>query len=314
MKTTLTTASMLLGALLPGQPAIALDKAPLTAVGISVGSLDNPFFKALVRGAADEVRHINPKAHINTMSSDFVLKKQQGQIDQFIAAKVDVILLVAAHPQHIESAVHKAQSAGIKVVAVDVEAVGADITVQSDNRQAGKAVCDYLAEKIGGKGNLIIQNGPSVSSIRDRVEGCHNSLKRYPGIKLLDDKGDGKASSYGGMNLMLEHLQRYPKIDAVFTINDRQAIGADQAARKMGRQEMIIGSVDGSPDIEVALKQDTRLRVSASQNPFVLGQTAARLGYQLLNGDAPRDRDIRMPVPLVTRENVREYKGWSASH
>ena len=314
MQTTLTTVSALVGALLLSQPVAATEKTPLTAVGISVGSLDNPFFKALVRGAAEEVRHINPAAQINTMSSDFALDKQLGQIDQFIAAKVDMILLVAAHPQQIEGAVHKAQAAGIKVIAVDVEALGADITVQSDNRQAGKAVCDYLAEKIGGKGNLIIQNGPTVSSIRDRVEGCHNSLKRYPGIKLLEDKGDGKASSYGGMNLMQEHLQRYPKIDAVFAINDRQAIGADKAARSQGRQEMIIGSVDGSPDIEAALQQDTRVRVSAGQNPFLLGKTAAQLGNRLVNGESPPERDIRMPVPLLTRDNVREYKGWGAVH
>lgn len=314
MSTRLCAVSMLASLMLATQPAAAAEKSRLNAVGISVGSLDNPYFKALVRGALGEIRSINPTAHINTVSSDFVLARQQAQIDQFIAAGVDMILLVAAHPQQIEPSVRKARQAGIKVVAVDVEAAGADVTVQSDNRLAGKSVCTYLAEKIGGKGNLIIQNGPPVSSIRDRVEGCRSSLKNYPGIQLLDDKGDGKASSFGGMNLMLSHLQRYPRIDAVFAINDRQAIGADKAARSQGRQEMIIGSVDGSPDIEAALQQDTRVRVSAGQNPFLLGKTAAQLGNRLVNGESPPERDIRMPVPLLTRDNVREYKGWGAVH
>lgn len=297
---------------LTAMPAMASEKVVLQSVGISVGSLDNPFFKALVRGAANEVHAINPAAQVKTMSSDFALSKQMTQVDQFINAKVDMILLVAAHPKDIEPAVRKAQAAHIKVIAVDVEAAGADITVQSDNRQAGKNVCDYLADKIGGKGNFVIQNGPPVSSIRDRIEGCRQSLKQHPGIKLLEDDGDGKASSFGGSALMQEQLKRYPQIDAVFTINDRQAIGADKAARAAGRTEMIIGSVDGSPDIEAALKQRGLIRVSASQDPFVLGQTAVKLGYQLLNGNAPENRNIRMPVPLVTRENLLNYKGWTA--
>lgn len=293
-------------------PAMAAEHADLHSVGISVGSLDNPFFKALVRGALTEIRSINPTTQVNTMSSDFMLNKQMAQIDQFIAAKVDMILLVAAHPKDIEPAVRKAQAANIKVIAVDVEAAGADITVQSDNRLAGKSVCDYLADKIGAKGNVVIQNGPSVSSIRDRVEGCRQSLKQRPGIKLLEDDGDGKASSFGGSALMQEQLKRYPKIDAVFTINDRQAIGAEKAARTAGRTEIIIGSVDGSPDIEAALKQRGLIRVSASQDPFVLGQTAVKLGYQLLNGNEPENRSVRMPVPLVTQENLLNYKGWTA--
>lgn len=293
-------------------PAMATAGTALHSVGISVGSLDNPFFKALVRGALSEIRTINPATQVNTMSSDFMLNKQMTQIDQFIAAKADMILLVAAHPKDIEPAVRKAQAANIKVIAVDVEAAGADITVQSDNRLAGKSVCDYLAGKIGGKGYFVIQNGPPVSSVRDRVEGCRQSLKQYPGIKLLEDEGDGKASSFGGSALMQEQLKRYPRIDAVFTINDRQAIGADKAARTAGRTEMIIGSVDGSPDIEVALKQRGLIRVSASQDPFVLGQTAVKLGRQLINGNTPENRDVRMPVPLVTRENLLNYKGWTA--
>ena len=42
--------------------------------------------------------------------------------------------------------------------------------------------------------------------------------------------------------LMRAHLQRFPHIDAVFAINDRQALGTESAALKMGRREMLIGS------------------------------------------------------------------------
>ena len=49
---------------------------------------------------------------------------------------------------------------------------------------------------------------------------------------------------------MQGHLTRFPKIDAVFTINDPQAIGTDLAAKQLNRTGIIITSVDGAPDIE----------------------------------------------------------------
>ena len=62
------------------------------------------------------------------------------------------------------------------------------------------------------------------------------------------------------MNVMQGHLTRYDEIDAVFTINDPQAIGSDLAAKQIGRSEIVIASVDGAPDIEGALKRDTLIR------------------------------------------------------
>ena len=59
--------------------------------------------------------------------------------------------------------VKRAQAAGIVVVAVDVAAAGADATVQTNNIQAGEIACQYIADKLGGKGGkVIIQNGPQV--------------------------------------------------------------------------------------------------------------------------------------------------------
>ena len=83
-------------------------------------------------------------------------------------------------------------------------------------------------------------------------------LAKKPDIKILSDDQDGKGSREGGLNVMQGHLTRFPTIDAVFTINDPQAIGTDLAAKQLGRSELIITSVDGAPDIEKALKPATR--------------------------------------------------------
>lgn len=217
----------------------------------------------------------------------------------------------AADPRAIGPAVKRAQAAGITVVAVDVAADNADATVQTNNVQAGEIACQYMAEKIGGKGNVIIQNGPQVSAVVDRVNGCKRVLGGFPDIKLLSSDQDAKGSRDGGLNVMQGHLTRFPDIKGVFTINDPQAIGSDLAARQLNRSGIVITSVDGAPDIVGALKGNTQVQASASQDPYAMGKLAVEIGNGLLNGRKPENAMTLMPSRLVTRDNVGDYPGWT---
>ncbi len=118
-------------------------------------------------------------------------------------------------------------------------------------------------------------------------------------------------SSLGGQRAMQRDLQRLPRIDAVFTINDRQALGAEKALRAAGRQQVLIGSVDGSPDIERALRLPGQIVASASQSPYLIGREAVLLGLRLRQGDAGK-RLVTVPVGLVTRANLAGYQGWQS--
>ncbi|WP_046865573.1 ABC transporter substrate-binding protein [Microvirga massiliensis] len=284
----------------------------LKAIGITLGSLGNPFFVALAKGAEAKAKEINPNVKVTATSADYDLNKQFNQIDNFIASGVDMILLNAADPKAIVPAVKRAQQAGIVVVAVDVAAAGADATVQTNNLQAGQIACQYLSEKIGGKGNVIIQNGPQVSAVIDRVKGCKEVLAKSPAIKILSDDQDAKGSREGGLNVMQGHLTRFPDIAGVFTINDPQAIGSDLAAKQLNRKNIVITSVDGAPDIEAALKGDSLVLASASQDPYAMAQQAVAVGYDIMNGKKPQDPMILMPSTLITKDNVASYKGWTS--
>ena len=284
----------------------------IKSVGVTVGSLGNPFFVTIAKGAEAKVKELNPNAKVLAVSADYDLNKQFTQIDNFIAAGVDMILLNAADAKAIEPAVKKAQKAGIAVVGVDVAAAGADATVQTDNVQAGRIACEHIVKRLNGQGNVIIQNGPQVSAVVDRVKGCKEVLTAAPGIKVLSEDQDGKGSREGGMNVMLGHLTRFQKLDAVFTINDPQAIGTDLAARQLKRKGIVITSVDGAPDIENALKTDTLVEASASQDPWAMAQQAIIIGNDVLNGKRPANPMVLIPSNLITRDNVTSYKGWSA--
>ena len=250
---------------------------------------------------------------MNAASADYDLNKQFTQIDNFVASGVDMILVNAADPNAIAPAIKRAQAAGVVVVAVDVAAAGADATVQTNNVQAGEIACQYIADKLGEDGGkVIIQNGPQVGAVVDRVNGCKEVLAKNPNIEILSDDQDGKGSREGGLTIMQGHLTRFPEVDAVFTINDPQAIGSDLAAKQLGRSEFFITSVDGAPDIETALKGNTLVQASASQDPYMIAQTAVEVGYKIMNGEKPDETMILLPSELITRDNVGDYKGWSA--
>jgi ribose transport system substrate-binding protein len=284
----------------------------LTGIGITVGSLGNPFFVAIANGATAAARAINPDVKVITTASDYDLNKQFTQIDNFISAGVDLILINAADPVAIAPAVRKAEAAGITVVAVDVAAQGADATVMTDNVRAGTDACQAIVERLHGKGDVVIVNGPHVSSVIDRVRGCEAVLSKA-GITPLSDNQDAKGSRDGGFAVMQGLLTRFAHIDAVFAINDPTAIGAGLAARQLHRDDLFITSVDGAPDIEAALKDPKSLVVaSASQDPYLMAQRAVQIGSEILQGRKPAETVQLIEPTLITGSTVGAYRGWSS--
>ena len=287
----------------------------LKSIGISLGSLGNPFFIALSKGATFEAQKINPSVKVQTLGFDYDIGKQFTQIDNFIAAGVDLILLNPADAKAVAPAIKKAQAAGIIVVAVDTNADGADAVVTTDNIQAGEISCQFMIDKLGGKGNVIIENGPQVSAVVDRVNGCKAVIAKAPGIKLLSSDQDAKGSRDGGLAVAQALLTRFDKVDGIFAINDPQAIGTALAAKQMNRSGVVVTSVDGAPDIESALKDANlaEIAASSSQDPFFMARRAVQLGAALLNGQKPEQVVTLLPSVLVTRANVGEYKGWTSA-
>ena len=118
----------------------------------------------------------------------------------------------------------------------------------------GQTAPKFSAEPVGGagpksldeaKGKVVILNGPSVSSIQDRVKGCQSVLSKTK-IEIISDNQNAKATREGGLTVMQSLLTRFPKVDGVFTVCDQEAIGADLAAKQFNRKDFMIVSVDAT--------------------------------------------------------------------
>ncbi|MGA7938015.1 MAG: ABC transporter substrate-binding protein [Kovacikia sp.] len=290
-------------------------KSELGSVAVTVGDLGNPFFVQIGRGAeAAAIKIGGPHTRTTIVSSGYDLNQQFNQIENFIASNTSLILLNAAESKGIAPAVAKAKEAGITVVAVDVGAEGGvDATVTSNNLQAGRLSCQYIVDRLKGNGNVVIINGPPVTAVLDRVKGCEEVFSKNPGIKVLSRDQNAEGSRDGGLRVMSDLLTSFSKIDAVFAINDPSGIGAELAAQQAKRKEFFIVGVDGAPEAKDALQDNKSLFVAtAAQDPFAMAVKAVEVGNDILKGKKPEQSTILIPVSLITRDNVRDYKGWTA--
>jgi ribose transport system substrate-binding protein len=285
----------------------------LNSVAVTVGDLGNPFFVQIAHGAEAKAKEINPKVKFSALSSNYDVNNQTNQIDNFISSNVNLILLNAADSKGIAPAVIRARQAGITVVAVDVGAEGGvDATVTSNNKQAGELDGKYVADRLKDKGQVVIVNGPPVTAVTDRVAGFLEEIKKHADIKILSQDQNAGGSRDGGLRVMSDLLTAFKKIDAIFAINDPTAIGCDLAATQAQRKDFFIVGVDGAPDVVPALKDPNSLiAASAAQDPFTMAKKAVEIGNDIINGKKPEKELTLIPVELITKENVNQYKGWT---
>jgi ribose transport system substrate-binding protein len=160
--------------------------AKVQTIGLMVQDLSNPFFQSMANGVTAAAEQIGATVNVQDGRQD--LGAQNEQIDAFIQQQIDVLLINAVDSEGIGPAVERAKQAGIKVVAVDVAARGAEAMVTLDNTAAGDIACTYLAEQIGGSGDILLINGTPISSVQDRVTGCKRALQRYPQVRIVAEQ------------------------------------------------------------------------------------------------------------------------------
>jgi ribose transport system substrate-binding protein len=282
--------------------------AQVKTIGLMVQDLSNPFFQSMANGVKAGAAKLGATVNVQDGRQD--LGVQNEQIDAFIQQKVDVLLLNAVDSVGIGPAVERAKAAGITVVAVDVNARGAEATVTLDNTNAGEIACTYLADHIGGEGNILLVNGTPISSVQDRVTGCKRALTRYPKIAIVaEQNGDnGRARA---VTITTDMLTAHRDVKGIFGINDPTALGATLAAEQAGFNNLVIVGVDASPEAVAELhKPNSMFQGSAAQDPNTQGAIGLDMARRLFAGEKLEQNTVRVPTQFITRANLAQYKGW----
>jgi len=226
--------------------------------------------------------------------------------------KVDAIVLIPIDGKGIVSGIERANKAGVPVFICNTRAEGGETLgfAGIDHRAMGVSIGQYVANRLKGKGQIVILEGTTgASTAIDRLDGVMDSLKKYPDIKILAST-TAKYQREMGMKVMEDLLIRFPKIDAVIGINDAMALGAKEAikdARKLG--EIIIAGIDATPEGIDNIKNG-ELTATVDANCFGQAFTAVDLTCKyLLTGAKPaRETQIGSGMPeVITKDNVERF-------
>lgn len=275
-------------------------------IGVSLLNLSSEFIVMLNRAMESKAKELGVKLIVNDARRNAELQVQQAE--SFIARKVDVIILNPCEVDASSPAVEKAIAAGIPVVNVNSETRAAPTAfVGSRDEESGRIALEYIAKRLGGKGNIVIMQGfmGQAAQIK-RDQGALEVLSKYPEIKVLA-RQTAEWDRAKAVTLMENWIQSYgSKINAVFAHNDEMAMGAlialEQAKLK---DKVIVVGIDAIADALRAVK-DGRLDATVFQDAKAQGSTAVEVAYKIATKQ-PFEKEIYIPFKLVTRENVDQF-------
>jgi ribose transport system substrate-binding protein len=261
-------------------------------VGVSLLTQTHAFFKDLEAGLREEAAARNLELVVVACEMDPA--RQAAQIEDFVAQRVSAILLAPCDSDAVGPHLAGPERAGIPVFTADIAARSGKVVshVASDNVQGGRLAAQAMAEYLGGRGDVLIIDHPTVASVQDRVRGFEDEMRKHPGIRIV-----GKPSSDGqrarAMAVMEDMLQAHTGLRGVFGINDDSALGATAVLDAAGRTDIVVIGYDATEEAQQAIRSGGPLKADVVQYPDRIGRTAIEMIARHLAGE-----DVPAVVPI----------------
>ncbi|OPA90372.1 rhizopine-binding protein [Pseudomonas fluorescens] len=309
MKTPIRFTALALSMFLASGVASAAD----LKIGVSMSAFDDTFLTYL-REDMDKQAKSYPKGdgvqlQFEDARADVV--KQLSQVENFISQKVDAIIVNPVDTASTANIIKAATAAKIPLVFVNRRPDQKDlpkdvVAVVSDDVEAGKLQMQYIAEKLGGKGKIVILLGDLANnSTTNRTKGVKEVLAKYPDIKIEQEQ-TGIWLRDRGMTLVNDWLTQGRDFNAVLANNDEMAIGAAMALKSAGKKGVLIAGVDGTPDgLNAITKGD--MTVSAFQDAKGQADKSVDAARKMARNE-PVEQNVVIPFQLITPDNVKDFK------
>lgn len=237
--------------------------------------------------------------------------KLTSDVSDLLNQGVQGLIISGAFIESAPAALDEIKQAGVPVVMVDRLLKGGDYTswVGPENRAIGEAIGTFMANKLGGKGKVvIIRGGPADNTIgSDRSDGVRAALTKAK-VDIVMAPGWGGWSADGGFKQMEDMLTKQADINAVFCENDSMCLGAQKAIHDGGRDgQIFLSSVDGEKGAlaEIA-RPGSNYAATALNSADQIGRAGFNRLMAILAGATPPKKSA-IPSPLITRENAVKF-------
>lgn len=276
-------------------------------IGLSMNTLNNPFFVAVTEGAKKAAEENNIELIVTDAQNS--PSNQMKDVENLIQKKPKLIIIDPADSDAIVSAIELANENDIPVITIDRASNGGEVVshIGFDAIYSGSIAGNFLIEELEGKGNIVEIMGIMGTNVaQDRSKGFNQTIAEKPDMKIIAQQS-ANFDRAEAMKVMENILQANPKIDGVYAANDEMALGALEAIEASGRLNdiVLIGCDAIDPAIE-AIKSG-KLDATIAEPPFFLGKSAVTTALKHLSGEVVEERVI-LNSTLVTKENVDTIK------
>lgn len=265
-------------------------------IGVSLSTLNNPFFVSIREGVEEVAKNENVETVITDAQNDS--STQNNQVEDLITQGVDLIVINPVDSTAISTSVQKANEANIPVICVDRKSDEGELVsfIASNNVEGGKLAGEYILEKVGENAEVIQLEGiPGASSTRERGEGFTEATDGKINLLASQTANFDRAE---GMTVMENLLQAHPEVKAVFCQNDEMALGASEAVKASGKDVTIVG-FDGNDDALKAVEEGM-LSATVAQKPQEMGKLAIETALKYLKGEQVEEQ-VDSPLELIKK-------------
>lgn len=304
--------SMMLGAGVPEAPAA--QPAKKLRIGVSVPAADHGW-TAGVGWWAKRAMEIYPDVEWQFQTAADPAK-QTKDIEAMITKGVDGLVILATQSEAMTPVAERAHERGVFIVNVDrgFTKPVADIFLEGDNKAFGRKSAQFMADKLGGKGNIVILQGiAGVTVNTDRVNAFLDVMKGYPDIKVLDSQ-PADWNREKGLKVMKTFLTKHKKIDAVWAQDDDIMVGAIQAIKEAGREKemWILGGAGMKDAVKMVMEKDAMVPADVTYPPSMIAAGIQTAVGVLRDGKKDRvmefmPRHVLIDIEMVTPENAKKF-------
>jgi len=290
--------------------APAPEAAKKIKIGVSISNFDDTFLMYMKDGMDEFAKTLGADVEVTYVDAKEDAAKQLSQVENFIAQGINAVVIVPVNTEATEPITTACNTAKVPLVYVNRLPGNLPdnvVFVGSNSIDAGIFQMEYIAEKLNGKGNVVIMMGKlDNEAALKRTEGVEQVAKKFPDMKIIK-KQTANWSREEGMSLMENWMSSGDKIDAVAANNDDMALGAIKAIEAAGKLgQIFVGGVDATPDA-IAELEAGKLNVTVFQDAAGQGSGAIKAAYGLAKGEKIENR-VWIPFQLVTPDNYKEFK------
>lgn len=282
-------------------------------IGVAMSLFDDNYLTVLRQNIQRHADDLGVTVQMEDAQGD--IARQQSQIENFIAAGVDGIIVMLVDADSGKAMSDIAAKAGVPLVFVNMLPANMEsfpakqAWVGSDEEQAGNLQATEICKLVGGQGDTVILMGQlGTTGQRGRTKATEEVLASdaCKGMNVLD-KQTANWMRTPALDLMTNWMTSGINPKAVIANNDEMALGAIQALKSAGvdMKDVVIGGVDATQDALAALKAGD-LDVTVYQSAKGQGEGSLDTVLKIAKGEAFEPM-VHVPFELVTPENLDQY-------